>query len=334
MKVGRNDPCPCGSGKKYKHCCLRNDEAQAKEAREGAEGPKTYEPGREFADIEESNRFAQGWMESRNSAPVEDFEGLSSAQIDSILRGSLAENEWLVSLSEELPDELALRSEVVGLVRWLLQYFVDHGGKIRLTGRLNYPRALVSRYVREVTAWYREGDSIPLEESLPELVAAHDILLEVGYTDEDERNAWLATEGVAVISSQQWARVYREAFTHMVQEHDWKEWLPEKLQTEHFDLIQNSALFLMYLLKRHPEGTLGEFYDRFTRAFPMFEKPARDDRNVLELLRNTFLALVFDFFFVMFGLVSLDLSNGDEAIQPETRYRTTELFRQAFRWGV
>jgi len=20
--VGRNDPCPCGSGRKYKHCCL------------------------------------------------------------------------------------------------------------------------------------------------------------------------------------------------------------------------------------------------------------------------------------------------------------------------
>jgi len=24
-KVGRNDPCPCGSGKKYKHCCGRNE---------------------------------------------------------------------------------------------------------------------------------------------------------------------------------------------------------------------------------------------------------------------------------------------------------------------
>jgi SEC-C motif-containing protein len=22
VKAGRNDPCPCGSGKKYKHCCL------------------------------------------------------------------------------------------------------------------------------------------------------------------------------------------------------------------------------------------------------------------------------------------------------------------------
>lgn len=21
-KIGRNDPCPCGSGKKYKHCCM------------------------------------------------------------------------------------------------------------------------------------------------------------------------------------------------------------------------------------------------------------------------------------------------------------------------
>ena len=23
-KVGRNDPCPCGSGKKYKFCCGKN----------------------------------------------------------------------------------------------------------------------------------------------------------------------------------------------------------------------------------------------------------------------------------------------------------------------
>ena len=28
MSVGRNDPCPCGSGKKYKKCCFAKDEAQ------------------------------------------------------------------------------------------------------------------------------------------------------------------------------------------------------------------------------------------------------------------------------------------------------------------
>ena len=27
MSVGRNDPCPCGSGKKYKHCCLPMEQA-------------------------------------------------------------------------------------------------------------------------------------------------------------------------------------------------------------------------------------------------------------------------------------------------------------------
>ena len=31
--AGRNDPCPCGSGKKYKNCHLDKDEAAAREAR-------------------------------------------------------------------------------------------------------------------------------------------------------------------------------------------------------------------------------------------------------------------------------------------------------------
>ena len=25
-KIGRNDPCPCGSGKKYKHCHLKQNQ--------------------------------------------------------------------------------------------------------------------------------------------------------------------------------------------------------------------------------------------------------------------------------------------------------------------
>jgi tetratricopeptide (TPR) repeat protein len=27
-KIGRNDPCPCGSGQKYKRCCLHKDQAE------------------------------------------------------------------------------------------------------------------------------------------------------------------------------------------------------------------------------------------------------------------------------------------------------------------
>ena len=35
-EVGRNDPCPCGSGKKYKKCCLAKEEAEAAQRREEA----------------------------------------------------------------------------------------------------------------------------------------------------------------------------------------------------------------------------------------------------------------------------------------------------------
>jgi hypothetical protein len=31
--LGRNDPCPCGSGRKYKQCCLAKDEAAQRMAR-------------------------------------------------------------------------------------------------------------------------------------------------------------------------------------------------------------------------------------------------------------------------------------------------------------
>jgi SEC-C motif len=27
-KTGRNDPCPCGSAKKYKRCCMAQDQAR------------------------------------------------------------------------------------------------------------------------------------------------------------------------------------------------------------------------------------------------------------------------------------------------------------------
>jgi tetratricopeptide (TPR) repeat protein len=35
-KIGRNDPCACGSGKKYKKCCMAGDEAAARAARPAA----------------------------------------------------------------------------------------------------------------------------------------------------------------------------------------------------------------------------------------------------------------------------------------------------------
>jgi tetratricopeptide (TPR) repeat protein len=39
-KPGRNDPCPCGSGKKYKKCCLTNEQAAEREQLAKAEAKR------------------------------------------------------------------------------------------------------------------------------------------------------------------------------------------------------------------------------------------------------------------------------------------------------
>lgn len=43
-KPGRNDPCPCGSGKKYKRCCLHQHEAAAAERAAAAAAEAAAQP--------------------------------------------------------------------------------------------------------------------------------------------------------------------------------------------------------------------------------------------------------------------------------------------------
>jgi tetratricopeptide (TPR) repeat protein len=50
-KIGRNDCCPCGSGKKYKHCCLAQDEAAARAAAETAATAAATERARRHPDL-------------------------------------------------------------------------------------------------------------------------------------------------------------------------------------------------------------------------------------------------------------------------------------------
>ncbi len=40
QKVGRNDPCPCESGKKYKRCCLKRRKMAADAHSKRAQGPR------------------------------------------------------------------------------------------------------------------------------------------------------------------------------------------------------------------------------------------------------------------------------------------------------
>jgi hypothetical protein len=68
---GRNEPCHCGSGRKYKQCCLEKDEAAAREAR--AQARDSTETPAAPAEAHERHREAparpatrQPWKRSQN----------------------------------------------------------------------------------------------------------------------------------------------------------------------------------------------------------------------------------------------------------------------------
>jgi SEC-C motif len=67
MKAGRNDPCPCGSGKKYKKCCLAQDQS-ASETQPTRLSPPTSVSGSPGADSLRTKSGAPG--SSNESARV------------------------------------------------------------------------------------------------------------------------------------------------------------------------------------------------------------------------------------------------------------------------
>lgn len=88
-KTGRNDPCPCGSGKKYKRCCQEKDEAAASASLETAR-----QATRSRARAELDALAAAG-----------DLDGVSIAVMDLVQAGMLDEAEAAArSLVSRFPE--------------------------------------------------------------------------------------------------------------------------------------------------------------------------------------------------------------------------------------
>ncbi len=68
MKAGRNDPCPCGSGKKYKHCCYATDSVKHEEP--VVEADAAEEPEDEETEAIEQRRRSQRKDRSRFGGEV------------------------------------------------------------------------------------------------------------------------------------------------------------------------------------------------------------------------------------------------------------------------
>ena len=75
MKVGRNDPFPCGSGKKYKKCCLAKDEVTARTQVIAAVPPPEAAPQADQLGWQtQQEPAAREWQERAQSEPPLDDE--------------------------------------------------------------------------------------------------------------------------------------------------------------------------------------------------------------------------------------------------------------------
>ena len=93
MTLRSNDPCHCGSGKKYKHCCLNKDYSQ--------EAPEHANAARVVLD----------WLQRHHRKAM-------SVALDSLLKELLSDDE--IEQLRELDDEEALDGILINLSEWLL----------------------------------------------------------------------------------------------------------------------------------------------------------------------------------------------------------------------
>lgn len=91
-KPGRNDPCPCGSGRKYKRCCLEKDQRIESTARAAAYAAATAE--------HEEIKAMLAWDDE-----LDELEERSNSVVDLIDAGKLDEAERAARyLLEHFPE--------------------------------------------------------------------------------------------------------------------------------------------------------------------------------------------------------------------------------------
>jgi len=102
-KPGRNDPCPCGSGKKYKRCCLAKDE-DAERARAVATASPASRPSPKLFGV--AAEIAARLAAAYDGDDTEDeLTTASNAAVDLVHAGKLDEAEQAArDLLERFPD--------------------------------------------------------------------------------------------------------------------------------------------------------------------------------------------------------------------------------------
>ena len=92
-KPGRNDRCPCGSGKKYKACCLTRDETAEREELAKAQAGRDERAAEKHQHEREARAEVAAWLRQAEEEDQldDELEAASNAVIDLVKAGKLDE---------------------------------------------------------------------------------------------------------------------------------------------------------------------------------------------------------------------------------------------------
>lgn len=117
-KIGRNQPCPCGSGKKYKHCCFSKDQAARAQ-------PAAHTEQHLAAPSEHGFFLGEDDLDD-----LDDLDELSNRVVDLINEGRLEEAETACQeLKQQYPEAIdwiqrtAMLHEARGETHKAIEYY-------------------------------------------------------------------------------------------------------------------------------------------------------------------------------------------------------------------
>ncbi|WP_261816216.1 YecA family protein [Vibrio gallicus] len=264
MKPGRNELCPCSSGKKYKHCCMNSISKQHVSMLDDIKQVAAMNPN---LSIEELNIIAQQRMKAANERPHPDFHGLSPTQISNWICAPFKE---LDGVKISTPDDLNA-CPVMRYLELILDEAMQSDGSFKATSKGNLPTKIVKQ----------------ASELLPEFAVSQferDISIsEYAGSNEDKFNALHYSRILAEIAG----IIYRRSGRYHVKKAAQKQYRTHGIQAFFIPMLESATtqynwgyldgwdhdvdlrpfwLFMLWRMQKH--GNTEQFIDEVIIAFP------------------------------------------------------------------
>lgn len=342
MKIGRNDPCPCGSGKKYKQCCINKQKADpvfdyelppTLMEQQGTPNGATdllnefrmqlNMQGELTAD--EVEQFAMEYNHRINAQPLDDFLGLSPEQMNQLLYGDPDQSTFPVQFCpENLTESDVLHTPIIEQLTFLAGRMAETGS-LPLTGRGFLKRALAREIHAKFTSFslFINEKLRSADDSLTVSMLA--ALGEIAGLFQFKKTAVHLNKPLYQKMKNDPVGFYMEMVDVFVNRYNW---LFYSRYEEQCAILQKAYLFDLYILHKKARHFISgrELEKIYAAAFPM---AVTDPHNPFSM-GTGFMGLFLERFTALFGLTEFEVKR--EEIIPEYFWRVTPLFDKLLDW--